>query len=210
MADQDPRDPGESPDSAGQPPDSHLPAGVVPPYGQPGQRSGHGQPVRPRSPEQEWGTGPVGQPPDTDTGRRTGLFLLLAGGLVLIIVIGLLAYSLIDSNGGTDSPEHAVQAFGQAIADRDCPAARDLMTDQAAQSFSCDQIDLSLLPDIQLSLENIRVTDQSDSQATVKADLSALGRSVGMTFSTVLQDGQWLIDNVSVQAGGLTGNLSDG
>jgi hypothetical protein len=33
----------------------------------------------------------------------------------------------------------------------------------------------------------------------VKADLSALGQSVGITFSTVNQDGDWLIDNVTVQ-----------
>jgi hypothetical protein len=159
---------------------------------------------------QQWGTGPAGQPPETDTGRRTGLFLLLGGALVLILLVGFLVYSLMGSSGGTDSPEHAVEAFGQAVEDRDCPAAQDVMTDRAAQSFSCDQIDLASLPDIQVTLGNIRVIDQSDSQATVKADLSALGQSAGITFSTVNQDGDWLIDNVAVHAGGLTGDLSGG
>jgi hypothetical protein len=129
---------------------------------------------------------------------------------VLILLVGFLVYSLMGSSGGTDSPEHAVEAFGQAVEDRDCPAAQDVMTDRAAQSFSCDQIDLASLPDIQVTLGNIRVIDQSDSQATVKADLSALGQSVGITFSTVNQDGDWLIDNVAVHAGGLTGDLSGG
>jgi hypothetical protein len=138
------------------------------------------------------------------------LFLLLAGGLVLIILVGFLVYSLMGSSGGTDSPEHAVEAFGQAIEDRDCPAAQDVMTDRAAQSFSCDQIDLARFPDIQVTLGNIRVTEQSETQATVKADLTALGQSVGITFSTVNQDGDWLIDNVAVHAGGLTGDLSGG
>jgi hypothetical protein len=207
MSDQDPRDTGE-PDSEGQPPhDQRAPDAVGP----------HGEPIPPpysqASPgqyAQQWATGPVGQPPQTDTGRKTGLFLLLGGGLVLIALIGFLAYSLIGNSGGTDSPEHAVQAFGNAIEDRNCPAAQDVMTDKAAGSFSCDQVDLASLPDIQVSFENIRVIDQSNSQATVKADLTAIGQSVGMTFSVVNQDGDWLIDNVAVHAGGLTGDLSGG
>jgi hypothetical protein len=165
MADEDPRDHGDGPDSAAQ----------------------------------QWGMRPAGQPPETDTGRRMSLFLLLGGALTLIILVGFLAYSLTGSSGGTDSPEHAVEAFGQAIEDRDCPAAQDVMTDRAAQSFSCDQIDLTRIPDIQVTLGNIRVIDQRGTQATVKADLSALGQSVGITFSTVNQDGDWLIDNVTVQ-----------
>ena len=162
----------------------------------------------PYSVGQQGGAGPTGRAPETDTGRRTGLFLVLGGAVVLIVLVGFLAYSLMGSKGGTNSPEHAVEAFGQAIEDRDCPAAQDVMTDRAAQSFSCDQIDLARIPDIQVTLGNIRVTKQSETQATVKADLSALGQSVGITFSTVNQDGEWLIDNVAVQSGSRTGNLS--
>jgi hypothetical protein len=187
---EDPRDPGEPPDSTAQLPPSQSQPG---PY------------------DQHWGGGPVGAGAETDTGRKTGLFLLLGGGVVLIILVGFLAYSLLgNKGGGTDSPAHAVQAFGNAIGDRDCPAAQDVMTDKAAQSFSCDQIDLASLPDIQVSLDNIRVTEQSDSTATVKADLTALGQSIGMTFSMLNQHGDWLIDNVAVQAGGLTGDMSGG
>jgi hypothetical protein len=205
MPDRDPRDPVENPESAGEPPaDQHAPHDVGP-YGQPQPPYSY---AAPGQPGQQWTAGPVGQTPETDTGRKTGLFLLLGGALVLIILLGFLAYSLIGNKGGTDSPEHAVQAFGNAIEDRDCPAAQDVMTDEAAGSFSCDQVDLASLPDIQVSLENIRVTDQSDSRATVKADLTAIGQSVEMTFSVVNQDGDWLIDKVSVNAGGLTGDLS--
>jgi hypothetical protein len=205
MPDRDPRDPAENPESAGEPPADQPAPHDVGPYGQPQPPYSYAPPGQPG---QQWTAGPVGQTPKTDTGRKTGLFLLLGGALVLIILIGFLAYSLIGSKGGTDSPEHAVQAFGNAIEDRDCPAAQDVMTDQAAGSFSCDQVDLASLPDIQVSLENIRVTDQSDSRATVKADLTAIGQSVEMTFSVVNQDGDWLIDKVSVNAGGLTGDLS--
>jgi hypothetical protein len=204
MPDQDPRDPDENPEPAGQPAADQPAPDAAGPYGEnqpPYSRAASGQ---------QWATGPVGQPPQTDTGRRTGLFLLLGGGLVLIILIGFLAYSLIGNEGGTDSPEHAVQAFGQAIEDRDCSAAQDVMTNEAAGSFSCDQVDLASLPNIQVSLENIRVTDQSDSLATVKADLTAIGQSVAMTFSVVNEGGAWLIDKVSVNAGGLTGDLSGG
>lgn len=204
MSDQDPRDPGENPESAGQPPDDQLAPDAVGPHGQPIQLPYDQAP--PGQYRQHWGTGPEGEPPQTDTGRKSGFLLLLGGGLVLIILLGFLAYSLIGNKGGTDSPAHAVQAFGSAIQDRDCPAAQDVMTDKAAQSFSCAEVDLTRLPDIQVSLENIRVTDQSDSRATVKADLTALGRSVGMTFLVLNQDGDWLIDNVAVHAGGLTGD----
>jgi hypothetical protein len=138
------------------------------------------------------------------------LFLLLGGGLVLVALIGFLAYSLLGDKGGTDTPEHAVQAFGTAIENRDCPAAQDVMTDRAAGSFSCGQIDFASVPDIQISLDNIRVVDQTDSRATVKADLSAIGQSVAMTFSVVNQDGDWLIDNLVVNAAGLGGDLSGG
>lgn len=129
---------------------------------------------------------------------------------MLVVLIGFLAYSLIGNKGGTDSPGHAVQAFGNAIEERDCPAAQDVMTDRAARSFSCDQVDLAGLPDIQVSLDNIRVTDQSDSRATVKADLTAIGQSVVMTFSVVNQGGAWLIDNFALNAGGLRGDLTGG
>jgi hypothetical protein len=187
MSDQDPRDPGRGPDPHDQEP---LGDGQTPPYGQ-------------------GGTAPV-HPPQTDTGRRTGLLLLLGGGLVLVALIGFLAYSLLGDKGGTDTPEHAVQAFGTAIENRDCPAAQDVMTDRAAGSFSCGQIDFASVPDIQISLDNIRVVDQTDSRATVKADLSAIGQSVAMTFSVVNQDGDWLIDNLVVNAAGLGGDLSGG
>jgi hypothetical protein len=184
MSDEDPRDPAQGPDPHDR--------GRLGPYGQ-----------------QRWGTGPA-HPPQTDTGRRTGLFLLLGGGLVLVALIGILAYSLLGNNGGTDTPEHAVQAFGNAIENRDCPAAQDVMTDRAAGSFSCGQVDFASVPDIQVSLENIRVIDQSDTRATVKADLSAIGQSVVMTFSVVNQSGDWLIDNLVVNTAGLHGDLSGG
>ena len=197
MSDPDPRDPGQDPDPHDQGRLGQY--GQTPPYGQ-------GQPGQY---EQQCGTGPA-HPPQTDTGRRTGLFLLLGGGLVLVALIGFLAYSLLGNTGGTDTPQHAVQAFGDAIENRDCPAAQDVMTDRAAGSFSCDQVDFASVPDIQVSLDNIRVIDQSDARATLKADLSAIGQSVVMTFSVVNQSGDWLIDSLAVNAAGLHGDLSGG
>ncbi len=228
MSGQDPRDPGHGPDLTGRSPDDEpapgepapgdQPApGAVGPYGQPppsgqGRLGQYGQTPpygrgQPGQYGQQWETGPA-HPPQTDTGRRTGLFLLLGGGLVLVALIGFLAYSLLGNKGGTDTPEHAVQAFGDAIENRDCPAAQDVMTDKAAGSFSCGQVDFASVPDIQVSLDNIRVIDQSDARATVKADLSAIGQSVEITFSVVNQSGDWLIDNLAVNAAGLHGALS--
>jgi hypothetical protein len=208
-----PGDPGDQP--GGQHPGPHFepappdgpeqtaplePAEQAPPYG---AHYAAGPPPAPGAAEQppphQYGTGyPVGE---STSGRKAGLILAVAGGIVVVAAAVILGFVYFGSTGGTGSPEDAVKRFTSAVSDGDCEKATDVLSAKLKASAPCELFADTPLGNISVSFDNIAVTSQTADKATVTAGLSGFGHTFALTFLVVHEGDKWLIDDISAADG---------
>ena len=165
------------------------------------------------APQQPYGQQPYGQQPAPK--KRTGLVIGIVAALVLVGG-GIVAAVLLLGGGdgpSSDDPAATVEAFVDAARDGDCDAVEDLLTDDGKALFGGDAcaegVDASAtgVDTDDVDVEVGDATEDGDT-ATVPVTYTAPGtEEIGIDYSLVKQDGDWLIDGFDLP--GLRPTIAD-
>jgi hypothetical protein len=141
----------------------------------------------------------------TQRGGKGRKLLLALGGVVLVAIVGGLAWALLKDDDSSSGPEDAVREYFDAFQDANCDRLVELVQKETwsqggqvtrkAAVKQCDD-EFASQADFDIELDKVKVVDEKDDKATVEAKVTVGEESRTAQFDLVKEGGDWKLANL--------------